>query len=107
MVKYINYDGKKYPVKIGYRVLKNLQKDGIELDHAKDDLSVYESLLYYALQAGAKAGGEECSLQKEDMEDVLDEVFFEFVGMIPDFFQHLGIPSTPMGGQMSNLQEGK
>ena len=95
MVKYIKYQGEQYPVKIGYRVLKNLQKEGVDLSAVKEDLTVYETLLFYALQAGTKIEGEEMPFSRDQMEDLLDEVFEEFVGIVLDFSQNLGTPYSP------------
>jgi len=88
MVQFINYQEKKYPIKIGYYVLKMLKVDtGKSLEDAGgDNFEIYETLLFYALKQGAKLQGEEFTFTKEQMEDVLDECFFEFVELIPTFF---------------------
>jgi hypothetical protein len=99
MVKYITYKNEKYPVKIGYYVLKKLKAEtGKEMDQAfaEDDIEVFEIILYYALKQGAKYEEKEFNFKREDMEDVLDDCFPEFVAMVPDFFQSL---QNVMGNQ--------
>lgn len=96
MIEYINYKGKKYPIRISTYAMKMLQK---ETDKTVDDLmnvndiALYEPLLYYAMVAGAKAEGSELDILREDVEWVLDECFIEFVKLIPKFF-----PEDVVGG---------
>jgi hypothetical protein len=94
MVKYINYKGKKHPVKIGYYVLKMLKAEtGKEItdvfQEGNTNLEIYEPLLFYALKKGAKDTDQEFAFKMEDMEDVLDDCLFDFIAMLPDFFPQL------------------
>jgi catalase len=89
MYKTINIKGKEYPVRVSYIVLKRVKEDtGKALEQVTgNDFEVYESLLYYALQQGAKAADKaDPGFEKKDMEEMLDACFFEFVKIIPDFF---------------------
>lgn len=89
MVKYIRYNEKDYPVRVSYFALKRLKEDiGKSVSElGEDDYEGYESLLYYSLQRGAKMTGVSFDFKKEDMEDVMDECFFRFLEIVPQFFQ--------------------
>lgn len=94
MTEVIKYQGKEYPVSVGYYALKHtsreLSKDG------KEDLSIekilsgnlesYEPLFYYSLVAGHKKEGKELTIEREDIEFMLDDVLWEFISLIPKFF---------------------
>ena len=88
MIKHITVDGKQYPIRISYFALKKTEEDtGKSLVDIKDnDYLVYETLLYYSLLKGAEITGEPMKFQKADMEKVMDEVFFDFIALIPLFF---------------------
>lgn len=88
MVQHITYKNEKYPFKVGYYALKMLKQDtGKSLESlGQDDLEVYESLLFHSLKQGHTLENKEFKFTKEDMEQVLDECFFEFVELIPTFF---------------------
>jgi len=86
-VEFIKYKNKKYPVKLGYYALMMLQKEhGVSMEGIEGDISLYEPLLFYALQRGAKVTKQEFTLTKDDMVDVLEDCFFQFVSLIPKFF---------------------
>jgi hypothetical protein len=92
MVKYLEYKKDKLPVRLSYRALKSLKgKDLAKLASGGDsgtilDDEMFEELLWAGLRSGHSHEEKELKLKKEDMEDVLDECFFEFVQMIPQFF---------------------
>ena len=86
-VGYITYKDKQYPIRISYYVLKRLkEKTGKELEDSKHDIHLYEQMLYFSLQSGAKYTNTETVFTEEQMEDVLDHCFIEFVNLIPQFF---------------------
>lgn len=88
--EHITYKKKKLPIKLGYYTLKMLQKEhGITMDALDDDLSMYEPMLFYAMQQGHKIEGKEFTYTMEDMVDILDDCFFEVVALIPKFFPDL------------------
>ena len=86
-VEHITYKKKRYPVTLGYYALKMLQKEhGAYMEAIQGDISLYEPLLFYSLEKGHELAKKELTLVKKDMPDVLEECFFEFVGLIPSFF---------------------
>ena len=101
-VEHITYQGKRLPVKLGYYALKMLQKEhGIELNEEMgQDIQLYEPMLYYSLKQGHKLEGEEFTFRMEDMEQILDECFFEFVALIPKFFPSDLSKMMGVGGRM-------
>lgn len=92
MIKYIEYKKQKYPVRVGYRALKMLQKEtGMSFEELQKqekglELENYEILLFHSLVAGSKAEETAMPFKMDDMIDLLDECFMEFVRMIPEFF---------------------
>ena len=90
MVEYITYKKKKYPVRVSYFALKHMSKEtdgkmGME-DIGDMEIEMYEALLFFALQAGARALEVKFTFKREEMEMVLDECLMEFVNTIPKFF---------------------
>jgi hypothetical protein len=92
MVKYLEYKKDKLPVRLSYRALKALKgKDLGKLVTGGDsgavlDDELFEDLLWAGLRSGHAYEEKELKLKREDMEDVLDNCFFEFVQIIPLFF---------------------
>jgi len=88
MVEFISYQKKKYPIKLGYYVLKMLKAEtGKNFEEiGAQDFEIYETLLFYSLKQGAKVQEVDFTFTKDDMEQILDECFFEFVELIPKFF---------------------
>lgn len=103
MVEYIEYNGKRYPVRVSYFVLQNFKKEtGKTFDQAQQemkktgDMSMFETVLWLALQSGARKTREplvvtefkndgsafEREMKKEDMEFVLDDCFKEFMDLL-------------------------
>lgn len=91
MVKYLVYKGKKLPVRVSYYALKMLKADTNKpLSQLKeDDYEAYESLLYHSLVQGHKKTNTELSITRDDVEDIMDDCFYEFVRMIPEFFSQM------------------
>lgn len=93
-VEHIKYKNKKLPVKLGYHALKMMQKEhGVSIEGVQDDISLYEPLLFYSLQQGHKIEKKEFPFDhdkiEEQMSEILEECFFEFVSLIPKFFPEL------------------
>ena len=86
----VKYNKKEYPVRISYYALKHLAaeqgKTLAEIGDVIGNTDMYEPLLFYGLQAGAKAEKQELDLKMDDMELVLDECFFEFIDIIERSF---------------------
>jgi hypothetical protein len=88
MVKFINYQGKQYPVRVSYWAMKILKEtSGKRFEEIDEDVALYEPLFYAALEAGAWEMNQELEIKKEDAVKVLDACFFEFISFIPEFFQ--------------------
>lgn len=86
-VEFIEYNGKKYPIKLGIYSLMVLQKkEGISLEDIESDPELYEPILFMALQQGAQITKQELDLNREDMNIVLIECFVEFNLILPKFF---------------------
>ena len=100
MVKFLTYKEKKLPIRVSYFALK-MMKDkitGPEITDASNldnfGFEQQEQLLYYGLVSGHKATGEVMPFKQEDMEDILDECYFDFLKMLPDFFKGLNPNGT-------------
>jgi hypothetical protein len=91
MVKFLKINGKDHPVRISYYALKMLkEKTGKSLEQMSDtDFETYEVLLYFSLEKGAQKQGIPFTFTMEDMEDVMDQVFFDFMRMVPEFFPNV------------------
>lgn len=100
IIKYIEYRKKKYPVRIAYRALMMLEEEtgkSFQEMQSKEEvpIKIYQTLLYHSLIAGANAQEVKMTLKEEDMIDVLDECFMDFVGMIPAFFPEDKVGNVP------------
>lgn len=104
MVEYITYKDKKYPVRLSYRVFKGMkdQFKGAAPNLDSLDPEVLETMLWYGLQSGHKAIDTPMTLTKENMEDVLDECFTEFLKIVPKFF-----PNAAVGNVVPDLEKPK
>lgn len=91
MLEYITYKKEKYPVRVLYRALVGFEQEtGIDFNELttggqKMELKHWEPLLYFSLISGHKAVEKEMPFKREDMPDLLDECFFEFVRIVPKF----------------------
>ena len=88
MVEYLKINGKEYPFRFGYYVMKRIkEKTGSgsfseAMTKHKEDLELHEVILYAGLKAGAFAEKQELDLREEDMEMVLDSCFLEYLKAI-------------------------
>jgi len=86
-VQFLKYREKEYPIKLGNYSLRRFQKEhGVELANIKDDESLYEPLLFFALKQGARYEKKPLDLEEADMIDMLDDCMMDFVKSIPEFF---------------------
>lgn len=93
MIKYLKYQPnvKKseilLPVRISYLPLKRMKEElGRDFDEQEGtDHEAYECLLFHSLVQGFKKVGESMPFKKEEMEEVMDEVFAEFMTLTPEF----------------------
>ena len=87
MVEYIAYKDDKYPIRISYYALKMVkQETGKALDNLEEDITLLEPLLFYSLAAGHKAEGKNFTVNREEIEFMLDECWLDFVELIKNFF---------------------
>jgi len=86
-VEFVTYRDKKIPIKVGYYALKMLRTEhGIDIEKIDDNWDAFEPLLFYSLKQGHKREGVEFPFKMEDMEDVLDDCFMEFIDKVANFF---------------------
>jgi len=88
MVKYLKINGKDHPIRVSYYALKMVkEKLGKSIaDMGTDYFDVQEMLLFYSLKKGAEIEGIEFTFTLEQMESVMDEVYMDFMTIIPEFF---------------------
>jgi|SRR5690625_2629374 len=84
MVEYLEIKGKKYPVRIGYYVMKAVKAEsdmslGDALQKADENPEVHEIILWAALKQGAWAEDTELDLKREDIPMLLDLVFYDYL----------------------------
>jgi hypothetical protein len=91
MIRFITFEEQDYPVRVSYYALKMLKEElGRGLNPTDDgtDYDAYECLLFYALKKGHQkvTPNMEFPFKREQMEDVMDECYFEFMKIVPEFF---------------------
>lgn len=96
MVRYLETESYgKLPVRVSYFAMKKYQMETgkslmEQFQNGFSDMMAgeLEYLLFYALRRGfqVEKREEEFKFTMEDMELVLDETFFDFIKIIPDFF---------------------
>lgn len=96
MVEYIEYQGERLPIRVGYYALKHTISELEKVSKTKEnitmetllagDIGAYEPLLWYSLQMGARATGVELKYKREEVEFILDECMFQFIEILPKFF---------------------
>jgi len=103
MIRYLKYKGEDLPIRVSYYALKHLKLDlGRTLSTEDDgtDYEVYETLLYYALKKGFEKEGKEMPYEKgEQIEDIMDEVYFDFLKLVPEFFEDMSIEQIESQGK--------
>jgi hypothetical protein len=104
MIKFITYTdpitvtkqnpegvAKQYPIRVSYYALKMLKEElgrGLSPTDDGTDYTAYEALLFYALKKGHQkvTPEKEFTFKREQMEDMMDEVYFQFMKLVPLFF---------------------
>jgi hypothetical protein len=92
MVKFLKYKGQDIPIRVSYYALKMLkEKLGKSLmDITDDDFDAWEVLLFYSLESGYRGIDKPFPYKEQkDIMDVADEVFFDFMEILPQFFPHI------------------
>jgi len=91
-LKYLTYKTKKLPLKLGIFTMMLVQEEyGVSFNQGEDGEgnltpTQYVPLLYYGLQQGHKLAKRPFTLEMEDMHDVLNDCFMEFIETLPSFF---------------------
>ena len=84
---FINYKGKELPIRVSYYALKQYQKEtGKDISSLDDNIENLEILLYHAIVAGHKAEDKECTINRDDIELILDESMTQFNQIILNSF---------------------
>jgi hypothetical protein len=90
MVEFINYQGKKYPIRISYYVLEMASKElGLGLDEVSQNISAQKDVLWYALIAGHRMSKKDLSLKREDCVWILDECYIDYQKALYKFGQSI------------------
>ena len=108
-VQYLKYRDKEYPIKLGHHSMRRFQDEhNAKLEDARENIGLYEHLLFYALKQGARVERQELDLEFDDMVDVLDDCQLAFMNAIPKFFPD-DIPDDIKEEieKLSELQEGE
>lgn len=81
----LEYKGQNIPIRIGYWAMKQLKietgKDFAEI--SSNDFDLFETFLWYCLVRGYKELEQPIPFKREQMEDIMDEVYFSFMQLIP------------------------
>ena len=91
-IKYLTYKSKKLPLKLGIYTMMLVQEEyGVSFNKGEDGEgnlapSQYIPLLYYGLQQGHKLSKRSFTMKMDDMHDVLNDCFMDFVALLPSFF---------------------
>lgn len=97
----------KLPIRVGYFALRMMQQE-LKRDINTEngiDYEGYETLLYFALLKGhEKMHGKAVpfAFKKEDMADLMDDVFAEFMEIVPAF---LGDQNTKVEAELTASPE--
>lgn len=89
MIRTLEYKGEKLPFKFGFYALKHFKKEaGKNFLELKDELEPeeIEVLFWLTYLNGCLAGKSEgwsAKYKREDAEEILDELFQEFVDLLP------------------------
>ena len=84
MVEWIEINGKEYPIRIGYYVMKRVKEvTGKSLQdafkEADDNIEIHETILWAALKTGAYAEKQELDLNEDDIAFILDTCFEKYL----------------------------
>ncbi len=90
MIQSLEYKGKKYPYRIGYRALKKVKQElnrEFDYDPASDemDYEALEALLYFAMEGEAIKEGKTLDIKREEMEFLLDDCLIDLIQGIQAF----------------------
>jgi hypothetical protein len=91
MVEFIKYNDEELPVRVSYFAISMVKKKtGKSLSAVQDeDYDLYEALLFYALMQGHTITKKPFNFVLEDMPQILDQCFVDFLKIIPKFFSQM------------------
>ena len=101
MIKYLNINDQDYPIRVSYYALKKLKLElgrTLSADDDGSDYDAYEALLFYSLEKGHKIEGIPMPFKRKEMEDLMDDCYFRFLQLVPQFFEMLAEEQKPNGG---------
>ena len=110
MIRYLKFENQELPIRISYYALKRLKLDlgrSFSTDDDGTDYEVYETLLYYALKKGYEKTDKEFPFSKDDMEKIMDEVYFDFLRLIPEFFEDMSISAEELKVKGGDVEQAK
>jgi hypothetical protein len=110
MVEFITYKKEKHPIRLSYRVFKGMKAEmgDVDLDKLQSlDTAVMETMLWHGLISGYKSEDKVMPFTREEMEDILDECFYEFLKLIPLFFPKAKVNESQLGNALPNLENQK
>jgi len=118
MVKFVNYNGVDYPIRVSYYALKKLKEKlgrGLSITDDGTDYAVYETLLYYALEKGHKLTYPDEPFpfvigkpdNPMDMENVMDSIYTEFMKIVPQFFTDGNVEAPELGEKKEGGEDEK
>lgn len=95
LIKYLKYDGQELPYRVSYYALKRAtEKTGKPLSELEKDLSMLESLIFFALKNGHQEEGQEFKIKFEEMEKIVDHCYGQIQEELPVFLEkELGVKS--------------
>lgn len=81
MIQYIDYQGQKLPYRTSYLAFtwfeEEMGKPYTQIDEQSP--KEVEALFFYSLKAGHRAEKQEFSIKREDIPDILDEVYPQLI----------------------------
>lgn len=90
MVKFITYQGEKYPIRISYYVIDMVAEElKLSPDEIEGNVKAEKDILWYALVSGHTMSKKPLTLKREDMIWVLDECYMEFQEAVIDYGQSI------------------
>lgn len=91
-IYYIDYEGEKLPFKFSHRAIQEFQEKYNESDIEKiNDIAFYKPVLKLGLKYGYKADNKEFSMTDDQIDDLLDDIFYEMPEILNNFFLQMGV----------------
>lgn len=93
-----------YPIRISYYALKMLKEElgrGLLINDDGTDYAAYETLLFWGLRRGHQklTPKEPFPFVRDEIVEIMDEVYFDFMKLVPDFFADETLKETEGKGE--------